>query len=82
MFGANLGCVFKNLYQFFKKYKYGYERGIAAGFNAVPSSLPKSVMLTLMVAAAVAVAAVQASTAVMPPCTYDGRVSWDGLRWC
>ena len=37
-------------------------------------------MLTLMVAAAVAVAAVQASTAAMSSCAYDGRVSWDGPR--
>ena len=31
VFGANLGCVFKNLYHFFlKKYKYLSQRGIAA----------------------------------------------------
>ena len=31
VFGANLGCVFKILYQFVKKkHKYGFERGIVA----------------------------------------------------
>ena len=27
VFGANLGCVFKNLYECFKNYKYRVERG-------------------------------------------------------